>query len=239
MVRMAQHDWDRAYQVARAKPDRHHERAILAVRGHLAADVSPLGIELMWWPLQLLRYTGDTTRALDAVAMWRAREGWDTLPPDLRQSWILIPTLAEGHPDSAASAFLAWYRTPLPGSAQTLTNHGLVEAATALDRMGRSDSAVVLYERALAMPSLDGGHYEGTWYPVVLRRLGELHASLRHREEAIDYYSQFIELWKDADPDLQPQVEAAREARARLLGEPLSGSPRRPSNDGSGRRLSQ
>jgi len=215
----------------------------------------------MWWPLQLLRYTGDTTRALDAVAMWSAREGWDTLPPDLRQYWILIPTLAEagrvaqardllrewerevpddrrrarligwsagsialaeGHPDSAASAFLAWYRTPLPGDAQTLTNHGLVEAATALDRMGRSDSAVVLYERALAMPSLDGAHYEGTWYPVALRRLGELHASLGHREQAIDYYSRFIELWKDADPDLMPQVEAAREARARLLGEPLS-----------------
>jgi hypothetical protein len=27
---------------------------------------------------------------------------------------------------------------------------------------------------------------------------------------AIDYYNEFVELWKDADPELQPQVEDVR-----------------------------
>jgi hypothetical protein len=70
------------------------------------------------------------------------------------------------------------------------------------------------------MPSVWARHYERDWYPFVLRRLGELHASLGHREQARDYYSRFIDLWKDADPELQPQVDQARAALARLAGEP-------------------
>ena len=181
------------------------------------------------------------------------------MPPDLRQYWILVPTLAEagrlteargllgewktqvpddptrpaligwsageialaeGHPDSAAAAFLAWHRHLYPGSGTTLSGHGLAEAGMALDRAGRTDSALVLYQAALAIPSLDGVHYEATWYPLMLHRLGQLHDSLHHRRQAIDYYGRFIDLWKDADSDLQPQVEAARRALAQLTEEP-------------------
>ncbi len=31
-----------------------------------------------------------------------------------------------------------------------------------------------------------------------------------HTERAIYYYRKLVDLWKDADPELQPQVEAAR-----------------------------
>jgi tetratricopeptide (TPR) repeat protein len=92
-----------------------------------------------------------------------------------------------------------------------------------LSHLGRTDTAVVLYEQALNLPILGGQRYEVSWYPFVLRRLGQLHESLGHRDEAIDDYSQFIDLWKDADPELQPQVEAAREALARLMAEPGGG----------------
>ena len=30
-------------------------------------------------------------------------------------------------------------------------------------------------------------------------------------EQALSHYTQFIELWKGADPDLQPQVQKARD----------------------------
>jgi hypothetical protein len=62
-------------------------------------------------------------------------------------------------------------------------------------------------------------YYEAQLYPLVLRRLGKRHDSLGHRDEAIEYYRQFIDLWKDADPELQPQVDAARAALARVLNE--------------------
>jgi tetratricopeptide (TPR) repeat protein len=129
--------------------------------------------------------------------------------------------LAEGRPDSAVAAFLAWHRAAYVGASH-IFNRGLAEAANAHDRAGRSDSAIALYERALALPSIAGGRYETTWYAHSLRRLGELHESLGHREQAIEYYGTFIDLWEDADPELQPQVEAARAALARLTAEPAS-----------------
>ena len=98
-------------------------------------------------------------------------------------------------------------------------NRGLAEAANAHDRAGRPDSAIALYERALATPSVFGTPYEVSWYPHALRRLGELHESLGNPEQAIDYYQRFIELWKDADPELQPQVEDVKRRLAALVGE--------------------
>ena len=79
---------------------------------------------------------------------------------------------------------------------------------------------MALYERWLRSPSISGSDYQYVWYPHVISRLGELHESLDHREEAVEYYGRFVERWKDADPELQPQVEAAREALVRLTGEP-------------------
>ena len=34
--------------------------------------------------------------------------------------------------------------------------------------------------------------------------------------KAINYYGKLVELWKDADPELQPRVEAARRAISAL-----------------------
>jgi len=49
--------------------------------------------------------------------------------------------------------------------------------------------------------------------PYALRALGEAQEALGRRREAIDSYSRFLELWREADPSLQPQV---RDVRARL-----------------------
>ena len=250
-------DWDRAQAAMQAAHDGHHLRVLQFLRGKLSLDETPLGTERRWWPLQLLRYTGDTARAFRAMRAWRAFLGWDTLPPAARPYFVLIPTLAEGgrvdearrmlgewrtlvpddprhrsdedwslgaialaegHPDSAAVAFLAWNRAPFAEEGHRY-NRGLIEAATAFDRAGRADTAIALYERALAIHTMDGIHYEATWYPLVLRRLGALHESLGHTEQAIRYYREFIDLWKDADPELQPQVREARATLERLTRE--------------------
>jgi tetratricopeptide (TPR) repeat protein len=91
-----------------------------------------------------------------------------------------------------------------------MTNRGLVEAGTALDRAGRIDTAIALYERALAQPALGAYGYESTWFPLVLRRLAELHEARGKHERAIAYCEQFLNLWTEADPELQPQVVAMR-----------------------------
>ena len=38
-------------------------------------------------------------------------------------------------------------------------------------------------------------------------------------DRAVEYYNQFVELWRNADPEFQPQVADTRERIARLVGE--------------------
>jgi serine/threonine-protein kinase len=169
--------------------------------------------------IQTLAEAGSIDRAKQLYAEWVALG--DEHPRFLSGRYAAVGAIAmaEGMLDSAASSFLRWHRAPFVGVGYRW-NRGLVEAGSAVDQLGRPDSAIALYQRALSLPSLWGAGYEDYWYPVVLRRLGELHESLGHRDEAIEYYSKFIDLWKDADPELQPQVEEARRALARLAGEP-------------------
>jgi hypothetical protein len=44
----------------------------------------------------------------------------------------------------------------------------------------------------------------------VHERLGYLYEQRGDTAKAIYYYGKLVDLWKDADPELQPRVEAAR-----------------------------
>ena len=50
------------------------------------------------------------------------------------------------------------------------------------------------------------------------KRPGELYEAKGEREKAASEYAKFIELWKNADPELQPHVREAKEKLARLGG---------------------
>jgi hypothetical protein len=50
-------------------------------------------------------------------------------------------------------------------------------------------------------------------FPSVRQRLGELYEQKGNVEKALEHYSAFVELWKDADPELQPRV---RDVRGRI-----------------------
>ena len=88
----------------------------------------------------------------------------------------------------------------------------------AYDRGGWQDSAIVLYERYVHTPS----HLRmlGANDPVqrarILKRLGELHEAKANAKGAIYYYSLFIDLWQNADAELQPRVADVRQRVARL-----------------------
>ena len=46
--------------------------------------------------------------------------------------------------------------------------------------------------------------------------MAELYDAKGNREKAMSHYASFIELWKDADADLQPHVSKARERLTQL-----------------------
>ena len=93
----------------------------------------------------------------------------------------------------------------------------LPDLARAYDLAGNADSAIAVYARYVGGPTsperlfVDGSHLAGAH-----RRLGELYESRGDARRAAAHYAEFIELWKDADAELQPLVRTARERLAAL-----------------------
>ena len=88
--------------------------------------------------------------------------------------------------------------------------------AYAHDLGGQADSAIVAYERALALPDLHRLDADKNYLAPTHKRLGELYEQQGNREKAAAHYAAFVDLWKNADPELQAQVAAARLKLAKL-----------------------
>jgi tetratricopeptide (TPR) repeat protein len=88
--------------------------------------------------------------------------------------------------------------------------------ARAYDLDQKPDSAIAVYERFVATPMLDRTTVDGWFLPVVHKRLGELYEAKGQRDKALAHYRTFIDLWKDADPALQPKVTDAKQRVALL-----------------------
>ena len=52
-----------------------------------------------------------------------------------------------------------------------------------------------------------------------LERVGQLYDEAGDLENAAVYYARFVELWADADAELQPRVEVARERLGEIIRE--------------------
>jgi hypothetical protein len=86
----------------------------------------------------------------------------------------------------------------------------------AYDLAGVPDSAIAVFARYLDTPFLDRVEVDGKFLPGVHKRLGELYEAKGQRDKALAQYRVFIDLWKDADPALQPKVTDARQRLAAL-----------------------
>jgi hypothetical protein len=62
-------------------------------------------------------------------------------------------------------------------------------------------------------PNVLGLALDAWWLAGTHKRLGELYEARGDKARAASHYARFVELWKSADPELQPKV---REVRARL-----------------------
>jgi tetratricopeptide (TPR) repeat protein len=127
--------------------------------------------------------------------------------------------LAEHQPLVAVAEFRQGDVGPSDGS--HATDCGIVclsfNLGRAFDAADMPDSAIAMYERYITTPfsyrweridylALAGAH----------KRLGELYEDKGERQKAASHYMQFIELWKNADPEFQPRVAEARRKVARL-----------------------
>ncbi|HMC32962.1 MAG TPA: tetratricopeptide repeat protein, partial [Myxococcales bacterium] len=128
----------------------------------------------------------------------------------IRHGAAAAVALAEGRVQDAISAYRAWY------DQDRCAVCGLFDLARAYERAGERDSALAVYERAVTTPGLTRMFEEATTLGPTYKRLGELYEQRGDTARARDYYGRFVELWKDADAVLQPEVREVRQRVARL-----------------------
>src|SRR5690606_23219588 len=83
------------------------------------------------------------------------------------------------------------------------------------DGGGRPDSALVYLQQFVDSKSPDPWE-DGAWLPRTHRRLGELYEAKGDVDQAIAHYARFVNLWRDAEPKLQPQVRDVSQRLERL-----------------------
>ncbi|HYC33599.1 MAG TPA: hypothetical protein VEB59_15020, partial [Gemmatimonadales bacterium] len=135
----------------------------------------------------------------------RARWEWH-----LARGWL---ALAEGKPRDALAAFVAGRHSDF------CSGCGWWDEGVAYERAGLPDSALASYERAAARGAPWRSRADQWTLAASFKRLGEMYETRGEKDKALKYYGQFAELWKDADPVLQPQVREVKQRMAALAGE--------------------
>ena len=161
---------------------------------------------------------------------WIARHDARVRDPALRRRFgprrheaLAELALAEGRPLDAAREFRLSDSLP-DGPANDCARCLYIQLGRAYDLAEMPDSAIAMFERYVALPFV--GRLGGdAWYLAgVFKRLGELYDGKGDRARAAANYAKFVELWKDADPELQPKVAAARRRLAELSDTERAGS---------------
>jgi tetratricopeptide (TPR) repeat protein len=126
---------------------------------------------------------------------------------------------AEGNPAAALDEFQKALRGAPARDGWfdgTYALQNMPELARIYDDLGVADSAIAVFERYLRDPSLLRVISDPFELVPVLERVAALHEQRGDRITAAARYRRVAELWRDADPELQPRVENARR-RAVLL----------------------
>ena len=123
--------------------------------------------------------------------------------------------LVDGHPADAVRGF--WKADSLPdGPFSDCDGCTSFNVARAYDKAGAADSAIAYFEKSLASTFYYRLWQLDMYRASVERRLGELYETKGDKVKAAHHYQAFVDLWKDAEPDLQPQVADIRKRLARL-----------------------
>lgn len=178
-----------------------------------------------WFLASSAAWTGRSRSAKDWLDRWSAAQPKD-MTVDSTGIFAALGDIAlsEGHYDEAAR-FFGRSGDLLPGSEALLPHR-----AHPHDLAGHADSAIALYERYLGRVSrldvrltwLDPAHLA-----EIYESLGRNYENRAQPDSAARYYQALLDLWKNADPMLEPKKKSLREALARVTAEKGSQVPLR------------
>jgi tetratricopeptide (TPR) repeat protein len=140
------------------------------------------------------------------VAAWSGRSP----SKDDLAYWAVILAAVSGNDTTLIRALRA---SALPYNCERCP---LYELGRVFDRRGQADSAIAAWQRVEDLSFNDDPASEAVFGAPVLFRLGELYEGKGDRAKAMESYSRFVERWRTADPELQPQVTEAQRRLARF-----------------------
>jgi tetratricopeptide (TPR) repeat protein len=93
---------------------------------------------------------------------------------------------------------------------------GKFEIAQTFAKLGQPDSALAYYDQYVSGGDAFRVRVDADHLAAAYQRLGELYEAKGDRAKAREYYAKLLDLWKTADPELQPIVKDTKERVARL-----------------------
>ena len=118
--------------------------------------------------------------------------------------------IAEGKTDTPSPIFVAATTRPDGLPTRNCTACTPLFIGLAFDRAGHADSARAYLTQYADMDANGRFFLDRFYLAPALYRLGELYESAGDTKHATEYYGRFVDLWKNADPELQPRVTEAR-----------------------------
>jgi tetratricopeptide (TPR) repeat protein len=198
----------------RGEPDRGLDKVAAALEKYRLESLEPrdrsyLGLAWQYaWagkPDQARAYLAERESALDEEAL-RA-------PNSFMYAVDGAIAFAEGRPEEAIAGFQAWDRE------MECTMCALPMLGMAYDAAGQQDSVLAVYERFVSSPWMWRLGTDSYQLAMVYGRLGSLYEERGDTEKAVYYYGKLVDLWENADAELQPRVESARRAIVTLSGD--------------------
>jgi len=158
----------------------------------------------------LSRFSRDPEIARMAYQGWVRDTATAGATPGMSQHLQAEVAFASGRPEEA----ITWLRE---ADRHLLNNERTyyADVGYAFDLAGNVDSALVYYERFLERRFTDS-EIDPNYVNGIHKRLAELYDGKGDVERAISNYQAFADLWKNADPELQPMVQRARARAAEL-----------------------
>lgn len=203
---------------------------ILFARAHLWANL-PVGPVLQNMDKAVARYGHiealPTLYLPDLVGVY-AKAGRADIAKALAQIWetnrLKVQSIgdAETHNANVGKIALAEKRYSdaidalNKANTQGCTHCTLPLIAIAYENAGKTDSAIAVMQTYLSLPGLNKLITDRYVLAPTYESLGRLYEQRGDRGRAIESYQKFATLWRDADPDLQPRVIAARAKIAQL-----------------------
>jgi len=205
--------WRAELDLALGEPESAVRRVESALRQYPLEDIPPLDRPVSF-AASLFALAGEPEAARELLDAQRRELGpladRDQLRFEFADAWV---DLAEGR---YAEAIPILRNADRGYGCDPCAEHAV---ATAFDRAGQPDSAVAHYEEYLAPANNWRTWVDGTWRGWTLERLGQLYDEMGDLEQAAGYYGLFVELWAEADPELQPRVQAARNRMEAIVRE--------------------